>query len=1715
MRSKYYLILFEINFKLYNKTKLENIIFLLKKQNYNFIYGIVNTNNINISNTDIIYINNSKYCFINILNEIKFDIDYVIHVKNPELIDFNSIINYDFNDDKITVSNDYNNICCRIIPYNIIKKIDKQYYNLNISKCDIIKCVNPKTDVKYEYITTSIETKIENNLIESQDLITIIMTCYNSESTVEDALRSIINQTYTNIEIIIIDDGSNDNTSKIINKYKQIDKRIQFIELTVNKGCYYSKNIALKNINPKTKYIAFQDSDDISLVSRISKQYSHMKKHKLLLSTVQFYENNSFKMPMISKMIHIMVFNKIGFFGTQRFGEDEHYYYRFFALFCPDYDWLKTIKYENNKIGFFKDYKYYHNINEILYIVKRHTASLTATIRNPRVRMSNELNKKYKLLAYENTSELIQAGCYLNFTNKISCIKNNQNVSISIDTPSTSIIEMILPKNVHQAYISKPLHHLKNRFLDKYNLVDFHSFKDPCVFFGMYNNEDINILKRLKNEKFIIWGGTDLDMEYPDRVAKFNIIKSIPITKHYAISSNMEKRMIKLKLKYEKIEFNLINENLFYPITLRENSIFIYNGFTPGSEHIYNEDIYKNIVKKLPDYNYIYSNTLNLPYENMPDIYKKCFIGLRLTNKDGNANMVQEMNYMNIPVVHNGDEIKSLLWKTESDIIKHILDNIPHILIIFDKIMIQSDGSTVWLFNFINLIKLYNSKIRITIKCMKINNQIKINNVKFITECTDYSQYNHIFYRINESIIDFVLYNNVTLIIHHYDTALINYYDKFKFIICNSILIKDELLLNNNNAKINILPPLINKIQNPKKNTVLTFCYSGTIKKSYKSLEMLTLFENLSTNYDFVFYLVYGKHKHENDIYDQKLNTIINKLKNNKKFHIYNDIPHIEIENIMNISHYGIVIHDESIDNKQQSTKLIEYLSHKCIPISYLTYLNCGYINKNLYFYDIKELDAIIQDILNNKIKYDDIIINNKLDSHLISNNLHIFNVSNNIIITNKVIINSDKIVITNVYKNIFNNKKVIFISNDYDFNTHSNNIKNILNKDKYTKYSCNLELNFYFNKLGDYILDYNSNIYDYSRHQEYLDLYGVKESESLYIYTKDSDYIEFNCLLEKNYSYYIHFDIEFIIPGTLFLLSITEFDDVLKDINRNLHVITNNNSNIKFSINTQKDSNFIFKIKPSSRNFSQVKFKINKFEINKIISPNKLCDKIKIINMDKEIRKYHKINRTFEINGIICERSTGVDGQTPQIQKIYDINNNLPFNEIEHKLNRKLIVSSGAVGYLYSMMNIFKEAIINNYEYIMICDDDIKLINDFLFKFNDLLNCINNRFRLLMLGSSQWDWNDIEFKNKYYHPNSSSNGSFANIYHRSTFDIIYKNIIKCNAPFDDIPMKINFNNNFCYLAYPNLVIAQLEESSIRKINKNRNYDRFKWNIKNYFSYEYDFNSKLIYKKINNRINKKLFIIGITTFNRLYYLKECVTSLFQHLNNDVDYIIIFADGNSSDKTQEYIKNLDIQKNISIYLICNYEHFIYRQSNSILKFSYNFNYDYGFLINDDILFLKNDWDTVYYNTSIKSSYDHLVFYDPNHKINTHTIKNKLLISYCDANGCQGAFFTFTKKMIDIVGYFDEENFKIRGHSHIDYTIRCCRNKFNNESSLFDIIDAKKYIKLNMSNYVSSFNNLPLFLRELYKVDLYELKRRLKVLADKNRNYIQDKFTIESD
>ena len=62
--------------------------------------------------------------------------------------------------------------------------------------------------------------------------------------------------------------------------------------------------------------------------------------------------------------------------------------------------------------------------------------------------------------------------------------------------------------------------------------------------------------------------------------------------------------------------------------------------------------------------------------------------------------------------------------------------------------------------------------------------------------------------------------------------------------------------------------------------------------------------------------------------------------------------------------------------------------------------------------------------------------------------------------------------------------------------------------------------------------------------------------------------------------------------------------------------------------------------------------------------------------------------------------------------------------------------------------------------------------------------------------------------------------------------------------------MKSIFKNNYCFVSYPNLIIAQLEESSIRE-KKNRSYERFKWNKDKYLSYKSNNNAEINFKKIN------------------------------------------------------------------------------------------------------------------------------------------------------------------------------------------------------------------------------------------------------------------------
>lgn len=105
--------------------------------------------------------------------------------------------------------------------------------------------------------------------------VSVIMTAYNSSDFIEDAIGSILNQTNSNLELIVVDDGSVDETANIINSFN--DKRIKFIRNETNQGQSYSRNLAIKESSGS--FIAIMDSDDIAYHDRIDKQLDYLLKH--------------------------------------------------------------------------------------------------------------------------------------------------------------------------------------------------------------------------------------------------------------------------------------------------------------------------------------------------------------------------------------------------------------------------------------------------------------------------------------------------------------------------------------------------------------------------------------------------------------------------------------------------------------------------------------------------------------------------------------------------------------------------------------------------------------------------------------------------------------------------------------------------------------------------------------------------------------------------------------------------------------------------------------------------------------------------------------------------------------------------------------------------------------------------------------------------------------------------------------------------------------------------------------------------------------------------------------------------------------------------------------------------------------------------------------------------------------------------------------------
>ncbi len=124
-------------------------------------------------------------------------------------------------------------------------------------------------------------------------LISVIVPVYNVEKYIKECLESIINQTYRNIEIILVDDGSTDNSGKICDEYAKIDSRIKVIHKE-NEGISKTRNIGIEKACGE--YIQFADSDDYMEIDAIEKIYNIAKEYNADIVSFSHYILNNGKL---------------------------------------------------------------------------------------------------------------------------------------------------------------------------------------------------------------------------------------------------------------------------------------------------------------------------------------------------------------------------------------------------------------------------------------------------------------------------------------------------------------------------------------------------------------------------------------------------------------------------------------------------------------------------------------------------------------------------------------------------------------------------------------------------------------------------------------------------------------------------------------------------------------------------------------------------------------------------------------------------------------------------------------------------------------------------------------------------------------------------------------------------------------------------------------------------------------------------------------------------------------------------------------------------------------------------------------------------------------------------------------------------------------------------------------------------------------------------
>jgi glycosyltransferase involved in cell wall biosynthesis len=295
-----------------------------------------------------------------------------------------------------------NMACIEYIPgkHHFLTDWNHIYDGKEVSK----KCYISSEDFFYKKIKEILNLRIESIPIQIKYFpkISIILPVYQGEKTVKIAIKSIIKQSYKNIELIIVNDGSNDGTDEIISKIikKNYEIPIKYLKNEVNKGVYFSRNIGIKESTGE--FITMQDADDISDNLRIEKSVTHLitGDFEFILANGQYtHESVKILSPVRVTMATFMCkkdfFNKYGIYDENtRHSGDLEILDRAYFLKYGEYKFDNFWYWLNYTIS---DSKFYGHIYENLYYIGIHGNRITTQNKiKERLLYLNQRRKKFK-----------------------------------------------------------------------------------------------------------------------------------------------------------------------------------------------------------------------------------------------------------------------------------------------------------------------------------------------------------------------------------------------------------------------------------------------------------------------------------------------------------------------------------------------------------------------------------------------------------------------------------------------------------------------------------------------------------------------------------------------------------------------------------------------------------------------------------------------------------------------------------------------------------------------------------------------------------------------------------------------------------------------------------------------------------------------------------------------------------------------------------------------------------------------------------------------------------------------------------------------------------------------------------------------------------------------------------------------------------------------